>query len=73
MLGSRTGGEFESINADESTKMLRVLLADYDISCDSRRYNGLYMAYALLMVVIYPIGIPWRGGVREPGVDADRR
>ena len=36
----------------------QVLLADYSISCESAKYNGIRMAYAVFMVFIYPVGIP---------------
>ena len=49
---------FEAIDSDGSSRTIKVLLADYSISCDSAKYNGFYMAYALIMVMIYPIGIP---------------
>ena len=49
---------FEAIDSDGSSRTIQVLLADYSISCDSAKYNGFYMAYASLMVLIYPVGIP---------------
>ena len=49
---------FEAIDSDGSSRTIKVLLADYSISCDSDKYNGFFMGYALFMVVIYPIGVP---------------
>ena len=55
--------EFEGVRADGGRQLRRVLLADYNISCDSRTYRGAGMAYAMLMVLVYPVGIPSRGRV----------
>jgi len=41
--------------ADGGTR--RFLYKDYSVDCDSSRYN-FYIPYALLMILIYPIGIP---------------
>jgi len=41
--------------ADGGTR--RFLYKDYAVDCDSARYN-FYIPYALLMILIYPIGIP---------------
>ena len=44
--------------ADGSTETLKVLEADYSISCKSPSYEGVWSAYALIMMFVYPIGIP---------------
>ena len=41
--------------ADVGTR--RFLYKDYSVDCDSTRYK-VYVPYALLMILIYPIGIP---------------
>jgi len=42
---------------DEYEGQTRFLRADFSINCDSSRYLGM-KAYAVLMVLLYPIGIP---------------
>ena len=49
---------FDEGLADGSTETLKVLEADYDISCKSPSYEGVWSAYALIMMFVYPIGIP---------------
>ena len=71
--------EYESVNADGSSKMLYVLQADHSISCESESYKE-WKGYAWIMVFIYPVGIPswyllellwWRKGI-NPDVDERR-
>ena len=71
--------EYESVNADGSSKMLYVLQADHSISCESESYKE-WKGYAWIMVFIYPVGIPswyllellwWRKGI-NPVVDERR-
>lgn len=38
--------------------MIRVLQADYSISCDSKRHRTGWTIYAWVMLFIYPIGVP---------------
>ena len=49
---------FERGRADGSTERIHVLLADYGVSCTSRKYKGAGTAYAIFMVFLYPVGIP---------------
>ena len=49
--------EYESVDATGSLETLRVLQADHSISCDSPSYKA-WTGYAVIMVLIYPIGIP---------------
>ena len=49
--------EYVSRDATGSRETLRVLQADHSISCDSPSY-GAWKGYAVIMVFIYPIGIP---------------
>ena len=49
---------FDEGLADGSTETLKVLEADYDISCKSPSYEGAWSAYAFIMMFVYPIGIP---------------
>ena len=71
--------EYDSVNADGSSKMLYVLQADHSISCESESYKE-WKGYAWIMVFIYPVGIPswyllellwWRKGI-NPIVDERR-
>ena len=55
--------EFEGYDEWGSLDVLRVMQADYEISCDSARYKTGGMAYATLMLFVYPIGIPSRARV----------
>ena len=69
--------EFEGVRADGGRQLRRVMLADYNISCDSRKYRGAGTAYAMLMVLVYPVGIPSRGrvpilgGVRSAAIEEE--
>ena len=49
--------EYDSVNADGSSKRLYVLQADHSISCESESYKE-WKGYAWIMVFIYPVGIP---------------
>ena len=44
---------FKCVDTGES----RVLLADMTIMCNSGKYRG-FLAYILVMILVYPIGIP---------------
>jgi hypothetical protein len=44
----------EDINTAVTTRYLR---ADYSIQCDTHEHN-MYKAYAAVMIIIYPLGIP---------------
>jgi len=46
--------EFDGEGEDNS----RVLAADYSIDCDSMMYAGFLWPYAVIMLFIYPIGVP---------------
>ena len=71
--------EYESRDATGSLETLRVLQADHSISCDSPSYDA-WKGYAVIMVFIYPIGIPllylcellYHRKAINPDIDADR-
>ena len=72
--------DYEEGFADGSTKTIKVLEADHDISCESPSYKGFWTTYALAMLFVYPIGIPLLYWVQlfryrkqlDPDVDVSR-
>ena len=49
---------FGSFSCDELDTEKSYLISDYSIDCDSSEYS-IFGIYAVLMIFIYPIGIPY--------------